>query len=457
VQFLYPIGLLALAALIIPLIIHLWNFKESKTLKIGSISLLGASARVSSKSFRITDWLLFILRCLLIILIAFLLAQPYIKKTLNAKNKGGWILVEKSKFPQVFKDNRKTIDSLTKRNYEIHDFNLGFNLLSLKDTIASEREQIVNALKHTALLKELNNLVPAGTSVYLFASQQLNQFDDVLPLTNYKLIWKPVNQADTLSSWITQFAGKKYEANSNPSVVEYKALNSDDAPVISVAIFEEAGSNDSKYIKAAIHAIASFSKRKIQINQPNAAFDVGFWLSEKSISQNFKASIKENGSIFKYASGKIVSEKSVINTNSGIVDLTRRIVPNHSFNKIWSDGFGNAILSAENTNGLSILHFYSRLNPQWNELVWNETFVKALMPIIIKDDKFSEFGFENNLSDQRKMPLNQKENIQTNKIEKELKVSTDEPLSTIFWFAAFLIFATERILSFRKKPDYVKS
>ncbi|MGA9650637.1 BatA domain-containing protein, partial [Pedobacter sp.] len=196
-QFLYPIGLLALAALMIPLIIHLWNFKESKTLKIGSISLLGASARVSSKSFRITDWLLFILRCLLIILIAFLLAQPYIKKTLNAKNKGGWILVEKSKFPQVFKDNRKTIDSLIKRNYEIHDFNLGFNLMSLKDTIASEREQTVNGLKHTALLKELNNLVPAGTSVYLFASQHLNQFDDVLPLTNYKLIWKPVNQADT--------------------------------------------------------------------------------------------------------------------------------------------------------------------------------------------------------------------------------------------------------------------
>ncbi|RZL17859.1 MAG: hypothetical protein EOO96_28475, partial [Pedobacter sp.] len=180
-QFLYPIGLLALAALMIPLIIHLWNFKESKTLKIGSISLLGASARVSSKSLRITDWLLFILRCLLIILIALLLAQTYIKKTLNTKNKSGWILVEKSKFPQVFKDNRKTIDSLIKRNFQIHDFNLGFNLLSLKDTTASEREKPVNALKHSALLKELNNLVPAGTPVYLFASHQLNQFDDVLP------------------------------------------------------------------------------------------------------------------------------------------------------------------------------------------------------------------------------------------------------------------------------------
>ena len=456
-QLLYPIGLLALIALIIPLIIHLWNVKESKTLKIGSISLLGVSARVSSKSFRITDWFLFILRCILIILIAFLLTQPYLKKILNPKNKGGWILVEKSKFPQVFKNNRKTIDSLIKSNYAIHDFNMGFSLLSLKDTIASETEKPVNALKHTVLLKELNNLVPSGTTVYLYANHHLNQFDDELPVTNYKLNWKSVNQSDTLSSWITQFANKKYEANANPSVVEYKALNSEDAPVISVAIYEEAGSNDSKYIRAALNAIASFSKRKIEINQPNTSFDIGFWLSEKAVTENFKTAIEDNGSLFEYEAGKIISEKSFINTREGNVSLNKRISSNHSFNKIWSDGFGNAILSKEKTNRLNILHFYSRLNPQWSELVWDETFVKALMPIVIKDDKFSEFGFEENLNDQRKIALNQQQNIQINKVEKQVKVSVDEPLSSIFWFAALLIFATERILSFRKKPDYVKS
>ena len=79
-QLLYPIGLLALAGLIIPVIIHLWSVKTGKTLKIGSINLLGESANATSKSLKITDWLLFVLRCLLLIIIGLMLAQPLWQK-----------------------------------------------------------------------------------------------------------------------------------------------------------------------------------------------------------------------------------------------------------------------------------------------------------------------------------------------------------------------------------------
>lgn len=120
-QFLYPIGLVALAGLIIPLLIHLWNVKQGKTVKIGSIALLGESSRASSKSFRINDWLLLVLRCLLLALLAFLLAQPYLKKNISGNSKNGWILADKATFPQVFKTHKKTIDSLLKKGYEIHD------------------------------------------------------------------------------------------------------------------------------------------------------------------------------------------------------------------------------------------------------------------------------------------------------------------------------------------------
>jgi hypothetical protein len=115
VQFLHPIGLLALAGLIVPLIIHLWNVKQGKTIKIGSIALLGESSRASSKSFKLNDWLLLVLRCLLLVLLAFILAQPYLKKIISGNNKARWILVDKAIFPQVFKAHSKTIDSLIKR------------------------------------------------------------------------------------------------------------------------------------------------------------------------------------------------------------------------------------------------------------------------------------------------------------------------------------------------------
>ncbi|WP_431292206.1 BatA domain-containing protein [Pedobacter sp. P26] len=114
-HFLYSIGLFALAGIIVPLIIHLWNVKQGKILKIGSIALLGESSSASSKSFKINDWLLFVLRCLLLVLLAFVLAHPYLKKIVSARSKNGWILVEKNNFPRVFKTHQKTVDSLLKK------------------------------------------------------------------------------------------------------------------------------------------------------------------------------------------------------------------------------------------------------------------------------------------------------------------------------------------------------
>ena len=84
--FTYTIGFLAATGIIVPLIVHLWNVKKGKTLKIGSIILLGESAKQSSKSFQIKDWLLFLLRSLLIIIIAFLLAEPFLKINNAEKN-----------------------------------------------------------------------------------------------------------------------------------------------------------------------------------------------------------------------------------------------------------------------------------------------------------------------------------------------------------------------------------
>lgn len=447
-QFLYPIGLLALAGLIIPLIIHLWNVKQGKTLKIGSIALLGESSRASSKSFRINDWLLLVLRCLLLILVAFILAQPFIQKTLSGKS-AGWILVGKSNFPKVFKDNRKTIDSLTKLGYEIHDFNSGFTVLNLKDTANTDTAK-ANSLSYTSLLNQLNSLIPARKSVYLFADNRLNKIGLDLPQIDYQLNWKPLNQTDTLSSWITDYSGKKYEAKSNPSNTVYAAINNINASPIKIAIYEGSGNSDKKYLIAALNAIAGFSRRQIEIN-PQGKVDIGFWLSDEAVSTNFKSAIDINGTLFQYEKGKVISENSFLNIDGKKIPIMKRIEAPKSLDKIWTDGFGNPILTVENSKEISIFHFYSHLNPQWNQLVWNEVFVKALMPIVLHNEKVEDFGFENNLSDQRRLALNQKKAVRSNKTISIVKKSQNESSSNIFWIMAFIIFAIERILSFSKK------
>ncbi|WP_167459470.1 BatA domain-containing protein [Pedobacter jejuensis] len=454
-QFLYPIGLLAIAGLIIPLIIHLWNVKQGKTLKIGSIALLGESSRASSKSFKVNDWLLLILRCLLLILVACIIAQPFLKKSLTGKA-NGWILVEKSKFQTVFKNNKNKIDSLLKLGYEMHDFNPGFTTLTLKDTanIDSAKQ---NAISYTALLNQLNTIIPTGNSVYLFANHRLNAIGNELPRISYKLFRNPINETDTLGNWITDYAGKKYEAKSNPSSTVYTAIASKDVPAIRVSIYESAGNSDRNYLNSALKAIASFSRRRIEIN-PAGKVDVGFWLSDEAVSSAFKSSITSGGTLFRYEKGKIIPEASFIVIDGKNITSSRRIEAKKTLETIWADGFGNSILSAEKQNNLNILHFYSRLNPQWSQLVWNETFVKAIMPIVIQDNKSSNFGFEDNDADQRQLAKNQKETIQISKTEKTTQNTQNKQLHNIFWIIAFLIFLTERILTFSKKTaNYVKN
>ncbi|KRT12999.1 hypothetical protein ASU31_26915 [Pedobacter ginsenosidimutans] len=454
-QFLYPIGLLALAGLIIPLIIHLWNVKQGKTVKIGSIALLGESSRASSKSFKINDWLLLVLRCLLLVLLAFLLAQPYLKKLISGKNKAGWILVDKAILPQVFKTHNKTIDSLIKQGYEIHDFNVGFKPLTLKDTALNETKQ-VNTLSYTALLSAANQFIPPGAEVYFFADRRLNRFGNDLPAFSYKLKYIPLNQTDTLSSWIARYAGKKYEAKSNPSSTTYQALNSADELPINIAIHETSGIADGKYVIAALKAISSFTNRKIIINPPIGKADIGFWLSDDAVSASFKSSIAPNGTLFQYEKGKLIDTPSFINIDGHHIKLSKRFASTSQAEKIWSDAFGNAILTNDKADALHIFHFYSRFNPQWNELVWDGLFVKALMPIVISAENSTDFGFEDNPADQRRLSVQQKEVTEITKTQ-ATKTTQNESLGITIWIAALLIFTTERILSFRKKTNYVKS
>jgi len=124
-QFLYPISLLAAAGIIVPVIIHLWNIKNGKTLKIGSISLLGAPSNQRSRNFRVSDWPLLLLRCLLIILIALLLSAPLFSSRHAGSKNAGWIIVEKQRFHELWIKNKKEIDSLQHKGYELRDFNPG--------------------------------------------------------------------------------------------------------------------------------------------------------------------------------------------------------------------------------------------------------------------------------------------------------------------------------------------
>src|SRR5471030_327127 len=94
-QFVQSIWLWAMAGIAVPLFIHLWNLKKGKTRKVGSIAFLMESARSHAKSLRISEWLLLLLRCLLLIVLAVLLTDPFIETQDTIAKQKGWLLIEK--------------------------------------------------------------------------------------------------------------------------------------------------------------------------------------------------------------------------------------------------------------------------------------------------------------------------------------------------------------------------
>lgn len=450
-QILYPIGFLALAGLIIPVLLHLWSQKQGKTIKIGSIAFLGENSTTSSKSPKLTDLLLFILRCLLVMLIAFFLAQPYLKSKVKPHQNNGWVLMDKAHISEIYRSHRVTIDSLTKLGFELHDFNLGFNKISLNDSILAK--DVPLKLNYTSLLNQLTTEIPSGYSAFLFADRRLVNFDGNLSPLNFSLSWKEVKYSDTVKNWSSAFLGKVYQAKSTPSLTIYRADSSQNLPAIKVMIYDPKNT-DSKYIHAALSAIVDYTKRKIERINSTRDADVIFWLSEQPVK---KMDVKAEARIFSYQKGKLQTVNStlqVVAAPNPTISLNKRVAFTPIKGKaLWMDGYGEPILLKENNNFL----FYSRFNPQWTDLVWDEQFVKALIPIVLGDKYGTNFGFEEHDADQRWV----------SRIPFESTKSTASALSTpqrvesidkLIWVLAFIVLVIERLLSFRHKNiRYAKS
>jgi hypothetical protein len=79
-QFLQPSYLWGLVALAIPIAIHLWSRKKVRTIKVGSILFIPETKSNQSNSIQLNEWLLLVMRCLIIGLLVSILAQPQLTK-----------------------------------------------------------------------------------------------------------------------------------------------------------------------------------------------------------------------------------------------------------------------------------------------------------------------------------------------------------------------------------------
>jgi len=483
--FLNSIWLFALAALSIPIAIHLWNIKRGKTLKVGSISLITISSQKKSRSLKLNDLLLLLLRCLLLTLVAFILAAPLWQRH-NLSTVKGWVLIPKEDLKESHQKFKSTIDSLNKAGYEFHYFNKGFEKTDFSKALADTTIYKNTNISYWSLAQQLDGQVPPTLPVHLFTSNNANHFTGKKPEISLALYWQSYTPADSTSTWVEKAwltnnnELQIVEGNSKSSSTFYTEhtirsgdqqtpfvvhtengklsvglKNSNESVVVDTsiwrfAIYADKNSPDAGYVKASLASIVQFTKHRAAIKQYADSGQIPqhqncvFWLSAKPVNQQLNCD-----NIFAYENGKVKNTYSWINGESSSkqkINLYRSIATAHSNEyPIWKGGFGEPVLSLQKRGQTNNYHFYSRFDPAWSDLVWSDSFPKMLMELIVGQPAEPDRKYDRRVMDAKQiMPAINSEAHVSNKIVER----TD--LSHYLWLLLVLIFGAERWLAHNK-------
>ncbi|MDB5129028.1 BatA domain-containing protein [Mucilaginibacter sp.] len=480
-QFLNPIWFFALAALSIPVIIHLWNVRPGKTLKVGSISLITEASKSTRRSFKLLDILLLILRCLLMALLALLLASPVWQKAVPLQKAKGWLLIPKEKLKKTYTKFKLQIDSLNKAGYEFHYFNSGFAKNNLQKILAdSSLKDTTDKVNYWTLIKALDRQTAAATPIYVFTPNNINHFKGSKPAVDLNLHWQTYTAADSVSKWIASASLtnsgtiKATLGNSSPAGVYYtdqilqgggsnditvnvqnglpsvslKGAGQTAVPVdtsaMRIAIYTDKHAVDAGYLKAALSAAVNFSGRKAVIKQYNNPAQIPggqtwlFWLSEQAVGGGAKSS----KNVFKYEAGKVIDVNTWI--EPGHIAQAKLINPKIGEEVIWKDGFGKPVLGLDGNT----YHFYSRFNPLWSDLVWNDDFPKLILKLINNQPVSVPQQYDKRVLSNAQI---QPELVKENKTIASVKAAVQTDLSRYFWLLLVVAFIAERILSHKTK------
>lgn len=505
-QFLNPLWLIGAAAIAIPVLIHLWNIRPGKVLKVGSIGLIDAASRKSSRSLKLLDVPLFLLRCLMLILLALVLALPVWQKRMPVVKAKGWILIPKESFKATYSKFKPTVDSLTRAGYEFHYFNTGFAKGSLTQIISPPKDGVIkqDSVKLTnrqsnywSLIRQLDDKVSSDIPVYLFTSNQGKYFTGTKPEAALQLHWQTYTPADSISTWIQkawftplgdirvvqgqsspsgtsfQYANVRkstgnstYNIQTNNGQAQISLPTSKQSPIMvdtaiqHIAFYVDNNSLDASYVKAALQAVSQFTQRKMAIKtignpaQLTNNTDWLFWLSEKSISKTYLNRCKN---ILAYQAGKPIIVNSWI-SNAGPYATTVADVNSVNLYKlisgaggirtlVWQEASGKPVLTLEQQGKAKLYHFYSRFNPAWNDLVWSDIFPAWLLQLM--QEPASGIGNTNDkrvLSRQQYIP---QLNTDPHTVAASKNVETKN-LTRYFWLALLVTFSAERWLAHRK-------
>lgn len=283
IQFVQPIFLWALAALAVPVGIHLLSRKEGKMIKVGSLRHLRETSTQQFKGIKLNEILLLALRCLLIVLIVSWLAGFQ----WNSYEEKKWVLVEPGleNNPQV----KKAVDSLEADGFEWRWLQRGFPLQEHRGESAINYWRVINDLNKERVLRAI-----------VFSNSRVKNFNGVRPEMDSAITWISVSQEPTtfvlnaLKKSENQFLIRK--GNATPERTSFNTEQVSVCPDSLIAkpikqikislVYDKSYGMDVQILKAALNAIEQTLPVEFVIQNSNdlrAESEWVFWFSDELI------------------------------------------------------------------------------------------------------------------------------------------------------------------------------
>lgn len=484
-----PIALLAIAAVIIPVLVHLWNVRKGKTLRVGSIALLAVSSRQRSNRLRINNWPLFLLRCLLLVLLALLLAKPVWNKEQATTKHPGWILISGQELPVAYAYYKPQIDSLLAAGLELHNLSAGFERIQLQDTAQLKDTTNVIAPRPWPLLKVLDASLPKGFPLHVFVNDRLSSYQGERPVTRLAVQWHSFTADDSLTQspalsyvtgegkiknieWVTSPQGNWFSEDNASALF----TSVPDTSVIRVAIYAGQHIADAQYVKAAMQAIAQFTGMRIQVSsltsdqQPPTLQHLIFWLDESAdgkpgalkSSSTLLSYIAPKGILFGYDTGSAtllsswIQEGSTVTAAAGLHKVYQYIPGSATGTPVWTLADGRPLLTVMEQDGKLVYHYKGRFNPAWGDLVWEDGFVKTMLPLVVPALKYDIAMDRRRIDDKQVIPAigpakGRDQSAVMDQHPKGLIKHNTAALSNWLWVVVFIIFIVERLLVYRQQ------
>ena len=125
---------------------------------------------------------------------------------------------------------------------------------------------------------------------------------------------------------------------------------------------------DGKYVEAAVKALRRVTGRRIVFGDGGWLF----WLSDRPVAgEGYER-------VWCYAQGAVIP----VDTRMEGVQLTKEIAVVPAGASVWTDGYGRGVLQREG----KVFRFFSRLDPNWGDLVWSSRLPVLLEGLMIRNE-----------------------------------------------------------------------